>query len=442
METSQSEPVPITLTGTSKAVIDRLNSDPKLSKFLFTYSSYAPSNGHHINASSNFDVDLSSRAQLSTLWHVAPYVITVNVVLRYEGSRAADSAVISNQGSFSSFVANVDSVVTLLITDLLRGRSRAATTYSPKIKRSLLPIRGPLDWIQSTIANRLAFEYWSIGWSNSSLEDVVETHNLDEVRWFFSSPRAEFIADPFHWPRTNLLLCEEAPLVGPFGRIVAFEVGEDKLIRHQTILQTERHHSYPCAFLHNDDCYLVPEDLVGGTTIYQLNDDGRLTVVNHIGSNKRLADPTIFFYNNIFWLFYSDPDFGTNDNLCILYSDSLDGEWHRHRLNPVKIDVRSCRPAGALFIVNGEIYRPAQNCAGSYGASLSLNKIDVLTPAEFKEKTVAEILPQAGPFPDGLHTLNSAGNGVWIDGKVVVYDWPNIARRLLRRTKSLVVRTK
>ncbi len=43
------------------------------------------------------------------------------------------------------------------------------------------------------------------------------------------------------------------------------------------------------------------------------------------------------------------------------------------------------RPAGALFTVAGQIYRPAQDCSRTYGGAIVINKIERLTPEKFVE---------------------------------------------------------
>jgi len=124
----------------------------------------------------------------------------------------------------------------------------------------------------------------------------------------------------------------------------------------------------------------------------------------------------------------------------LLYADHLDGPWHSHPVAPARIDIRGARPAGSPFVVDGVLFRPAQDCAATYGGGIAINRIDVLTPQAFQESPVLRLLPDAGgPFPHGLHTFVSDGARTWIDGKRFVLDWPTLRQKLearLRRRRS------
>ena len=62
-----------------------------------------------------------------------------------------------------------------------------------------------------------------------------------------------------------------------------------------------------------------------------------------------------------------------------------------HRLNPLKIDVTSSRPAGPLFERDGMLLRPAQDCSSTYGAAVVLHRIVELTPDRFQEQCLGRI---------------------------------------------------
>ena len=64
--------------------------------------------------------------------------------------------------------------------------------------------------------------------------------------------------------------------------------------------------------------------------------------------------------------------------------------------------------------------RPAQDCSRTYGGAITFNRIVRLTPTAFEEEVVGRLAPEAdGPYPDGLHTISSAGGVTIIDGKVL-----------------------
>jgi hypothetical protein len=105
----------------------------------------------------------------------------------------------------------------------------------------------------------------------------------------------------------------------------------------------------------------------------------------------------------------------------VFFADALDGEWRPHPRNPVVSDVRSGRPAGAPFVEDGVLYRPAQSSALCYGQSMVINRIDVLTETDYRETAVAAIEPSWLPASLCTHTLNASAHWVATDGKKKVW---------------------
>lgn len=147
-------------------------------------------------------------------------------------------------------------------------------------------------------------------------------------------------------------------------------------------------------------------------------------------------DPTLLHYQERWWLFYTDWARGATNNLCIQYADRLDGEWRPHRMNPVKIDVRSSRPAGPFFWMNGELCRPAQDCVKEYGGAITINKVVELTHHCYREVEVGHLAPKRGSaFPDGLHTIGVTDELIIVDGQRLVFS-PLAKLRLRRREQE------
>ena len=87
-------------------------------------------------------------------------------------------------------------------------------------------------------------------------------------------------------------------------------------------------------------------------------------------------------------------------------------------MNPVKIDIRSARPAGTPFISGGRLYRPSQDCSVTYGGRVVINEVTEISQRVFAEKEVNVIAPPLGTwFDKGLHTISAAGGSTLIDGK-------------------------
>jgi hypothetical protein len=149
------------------------------------------------------------------------------------------------------------------------------------------------------------------------------------------------------------------------------------------------------------------------------------------------VDPTIVEYAGRWWLFATDAARNADGHLHVWWGASARGPWTAHARNPVKCDVRSARPGGTPFCVDGVLYRPAQDCSEAYGGSLVVNRIDVLTPEAFGETTVARLEPdRTGPYPMGIHTLSAVGETMLVDGKRYRFALPWKVKHKLSRTTS------
>ncbi len=384
---------------------------------------------------------------LAAYWHRPPYAMALRLVRRLPGApepEIVDEAVIGTRGSRAEFRQRAAATVARLRRDATEGTSRgAATAPPPPLPRARRAdgLVARLDHLRARWRERVLTERWSIGAASASLEGILATGDPGPVQWLRPLSARGSLADPFPWPGTGQLLCEEMPLSAEFGTVVALREVGGKLAatgaveRSAWLLDDGRHHSYPCTFQEGDVVYVIPEDREPGeTTLYQVDAAARLTPVCRPAPGRQFADPTLFHHEGRYWIACTDIAIGHHDNLCLFHADRLAGPWTAHRCTPVKIDIRGARPAGQVFRIGGQLFRPAQDCALTYGAAVVIHRIDMLTPDRFRETPVAMLRPDpAGPFPRGLHTLSAGDGRVWIDGKRSVLDLPMLLRKLARR---------
>jgi hypothetical protein len=122
--------------------------------------------------------------------------------------------------------------------------------------------------------------------------------------------------------------------------------------------------------------------------------------------------------------------------LFLWHAPDPTGPWEPHPGNPVKVDVRSSRPAGTPFEFEGHLYRPAQDCSETYGGGITINRVTQLTPVSFSEEPVATIEARRGSdYAAGVHTLSGSGDLTMIDGKQVVLAPGLVPGRLLRKVR-------
>ncbi|MDR3532672.1 MAG: hypothetical protein P4L90_19230 [Rhodopila sp.] len=291
--------------------------------------------------------------------------------------------------------------------------------------------------------NLTSSEAWVIGLIDKPIEAVHAADLNSEVHWIGPWDNRRYWADPFGIAGdATRILCEEVHHDHPTGILKELTLGTSLQVVAERQLEVglAGHLSYPFIFVSDGESYCVPESIAAGRVVihragaagtewrpYCLALDG-----------VRAADPTLFVHGGLFWMAYSDYGMGSEDTLCLAWANSIAGPWRQHRLNPVKIDVRSARPAGTPFVRNGMLLRPAQDCSRTYGGAIAINRIDVCTPDAFTEETVEVLRPQpASPASHGLHTLSAWGNRTLIDGK---REWINpwVVRHKIRRKLGLV----
>lgn len=238
-------------------------------------------------------------------------------------------------------------------------------------------------------------------------------------------PKGYDWADPFLIKKDGhfFVFFEELQISTKKAHISYLEFDEQgKLIMQQPvqILEESYHLSYPFVFEDGGDHYLVPESAdVGELWLYK-SDKFPVNWKKHycIFKNKAIYDASLFYHDGYWFLFGTEKlsKGGNRDQyLHIYYSEDLvKSEWKSHPQNPVSMDVRGARPAGKIFKKNGKIYRASQIGAPKYGYGTQLNEIVHLSPTEFSERKIEEILPKWNYKLLATHTFN------FLDGFTII----------------------
>jgi hypothetical protein len=92
------------------------------------------------------------------------------------------------------------------------------------------------------------------------------------------------------------------------------------------------------------------------------------------------------------------------------------------------------RNAGSLFMLNGKIIRPAQDCNGAYGKGLVFYEVSY-TDGVFEMKELKRMYPQHTIYDQGMHTFNVYDNLAVIDGRK--FRKPFISKSLLAINKFI-----
>jgi hypothetical protein len=266
--------------------------------------------------------------------------------------------------------------------------------------------------LRRRVTSRLREQQWFIGYRQGSAPTTL-----------IMPPPGRFYADPFLFQRDGRRYVFFEDFDWGSGRAEIRYVEIDDRGGHgspQPALREDCHLSYPFVFADGDEVYMLPETAERGTVeLYRAASfPDEWTLERVLLSDVTATDSTLLRHDDRWWLFVGLVTDGNRpiDELCLFSSDSLDGPWEPHPRNPVVSDVRSARPAGRVFARNGHLIRPAQDCSETYGGRLVFNRIDLLSPTEYREEPIGVIEPTVETGNLATHSYDSDGTYEVLDG--------------------------
>jgi hypothetical protein len=285
----------------------------------------------------------------------------------------------------------------------------------------------------------LRHDDWSIGVVDVPVATVLARRSIPEVRW---APvrRGHYAADPFgRWDGTSLeVFYEDYSRPQGFATIARRRWTRDGgWAPPEPALQIGSHLSYPFLFEHDDRRMMLPESRASGKlALYEADRAGATWQQSaELVLGRDVADSTLLHHADRWWLFAVNADrLNPATELYLWFADQPEGPWREHPLNPILVDVRSARPAGPFFSVDGQLYRPAQDCSTGYGDRVAVKRVLSLTTTSFEEEFVCFLdAERAGPFSSGLHTLTAIGEVTLVDGKRWALSTSSTVRAIRRR---------
>ncbi len=274
-----------------------------------------------------------------------------------------------------------------------------------------------INKIVKTLNAILSARQWNVGIICKPTQSLLNNEKYD-IEWLPKPDRRHFIADPFGAKINgeSYIFMEEYDFNERKGKISYIKLSErNRSFKLETAIEKQYHMSYPYMFLYKMEVYCIPETYQNNEAIiYKIispsNWEKKYTIIEGVD----VVDPSLIEYNGKWWLFFTRAKTG-NGILYLWYAEDLFGEWKPHKNNPVKTDIGSSRPGGKIFIHEGTLYRPAQDCTQLYGANIVINKVLKISTTEFIEEPVSFITPNNTTL-NGVHTLSSFGEITLIDG--------------------------
>ena len=288
---------------------------------------------------------------------------------------------------------------------------------------------------------------WNIGLVRQPIQAFLEPSFRPEIEWNSAPSAHSFRADPFGVLVDGIpyVFYEHLDYRDGLGTIRCNMPRSSSFDEEINVdFGTNVHLSYPYVFAHEDAIYCVPETHnLNEIALYRALEFPvrweryRVLVPNFAG-----VDTTVFRWKDGWWLMCGNQLDGPNEKLFVFHADDLRGPWKSHPGNPVKTDARNSRPGGTPFVVDGKLYRPAQDSSRSYGNRVVMNEVTTLTENDFSEHEVAIVHPFSNSqYPAGVHTISSFGQWTLIDARRSRFDFKAfrgaVGRALTRATRRL-----
>ena len=187
-------------------------------------------------------------------------------------------------------------------------------------------------------------------------------------------------------------------------------LGPGRCTEPRVILEAPYHLSYPFVFHWENEIYLIPESLGNETVdLYRaVAFPDRWALDRTLMAGVKFADTTLHFEGDTWWLFTGHQGAGAKaiSELHLFMSESPQGPWRSHPRNPVVVGEHCSRPAGRLFHMGPQLVRPGQDSSRLYGEAIWLNRVDVLSPTEYRESPLMRLEAASLPRSCRTHTLD------------------------------------
>ena len=262
----------------------------------------------------------------------------------------------------------------------------------------------------------LRHNLWNIGFIEEGLSDTL-TNKKPKIHWVKKRINDRWFADPFILDVTDseiIILAEEFCYNVHRGRIARVVIDRKTYeeMSFEIILELQTHLSFPFIIRKNGKIYLMPENSASGCSYNDAN--RKLTPLHHI-AEEPFADATIFEMERQSYLCTTMlPD--TNSKSVKIYTLDKDDLKVVDRVATVEFPIVCGRNAGEVFSVDGQFYRPAQDCTKCYGHGVILQKMS-LKEGKWVFEDVNSFYPNTFKYNQGLHTFNNYKGLIVIDAR-------------------------
>ena len=272
--------------------------------------------------------------------------------------------------------------------------------------------------IRKRLYNYVYEQHWTLGFIEGPVSDIVEGKPYD-IYYVKGMPRDRWFADPFildYNEQTIQVLVEEFSYKIKRGRIARLSIDRNsyRLLSYKIILDLPTHLSFPFIERKNGKVYISPENSASGCwSKYEYNIQSNQLNKVQVIAQEPLTDA---IKTDVFGeeLIFSTHIPTQNGNVLTVY------DANGVKKQDIEFKSRIARNAGDWFKVGDKVYRPAQDCNGSYGCAVIIQEVKKDLNS-FTLLSKRRIHSTSSKYTTGCHTFNHY-NGVSV---VDVHGWRN-----------------
>ena len=286
---------------------------------------------------------------------------------------------------------------------------------------------------------------WRIGIARSTPREILKM-GLDTCpfKWLeFNNSAVN--ADPFIFNRNGnyYIFYEDLDYKTNLKNIRWLRIDDNlDAVEHGTANGLPSCASYPFLLTHEDSIYCIPEaHKENNISLYVANlFPSQWEKVCTLIDEVKGVDPTLYYHDEKWWLFYSDNDDNPDEKLLLSFSNDLSGPYRPHPNNPIVVDRSSARPAGNLFNLDGTLFRLGQDCSHEYGTAVVVNEVVAIDETVYREqKSIILRSLKQWRYSHGFHTLTFCDGIVAIDARTINFNYTAFLRRLISLPVRLVI---
>ncbi len=253
---------------------------------------------------------------------------------------------------------------------------------------------------------------WRLGICENGYKDL----NANRIHWIDNGKYTKkWFADPFilcYDKDTITILAEEFDYQVHRGRLARLTVDRKSWLVTdcKIILDLPTHLSFPMIWEENGHVYVCPENFASGAlNLYEYDKEREQLSFLKTLVNEKLTDAILYRDETGYYVLSTCIPTPNGKKLTIYHSDSLTG--HYELVQNVCFNENIARNAGKIFLHEGQLIRPSQECNHTYGHAISFQNVQK-DEKGFSFVETNRYMSTHPTFKYGTHTYNQHPDGM------------------------------